>query len=483
MTLGDVGSTETGGSSLTRTPGTAGNAQTGRSNTQVPGAQGTSSGGGTGSGPPPVPPGGNQTGGAQPERHREPGNSGLPLNLEEFHRRCLAIVDEYRSSGRSHDTAFVQLHKYVFACPPALGNLFTAFRDYAKMLDDHAQFLRGVEAERPPSPRLSPGAAGDTDETDAEAPPKRDKCKRKHSKRKPSRSRKSRSLDGSGSSSSGGEDSSDDDKGASHLKDFAKRRRAVERSDLAKGLPGGLFGFADASAIVEENLDPILRNTRRRYAAWKQDLTVSYEIVISSVDRPPLPDEHWKRILSGKEIDFEKLWADEISSRPGSSNPVAGTSSGTVRTDSDWSNVWGVYSDAVLFLMPDRKRELERYGRHMRLKFKTTKSEFHANVIAYDATVRKRVARQGNLMLSDFEEFSDIRDELLTSYGIGTGGNDKAAGKSKSAKRGKSSEICRNFNKGHCDQTDRKCNYRHVCSICNSLEHAAKQCPQAPKRE
>ena len=142
-------------------------------------------------------------------------------------------------------------------------------------------------------------------------------------------------------------------------------------------------------------------------------------------------------------------------------------------------HIWP-YPYVYLFMFTHRAEELKLYQRHILQHFTTTKWESeHLRVITLDKAIRKWVSEWHNLLLSDFDQFSDLRSMHLDHFGAAepswTFGSTVAASSDWPPIQ-KCNEACQNWNKGVCDW-EKNCFYLHICKLCFKKGHTSNKCP------
>jgi hypothetical protein len=341
------------------------------------------------------------------------------------------------------------------------------------MLDGHRNLLAGNSNSGTAGVEQTPTAARVSDEIVAGIQLGRSRLEKSHRRHKWCYRERSESPSSSEEdSSSSGEEHPEHGK----LRDFRKRRKHLQKPALGRDVPGGLFAFAEDATLAEADLPPALRITRQRIAAYKQDESATLEYILSTPGRPELPKQQWRAVMLGQYVDFEKIHEDAIH----------GWDSETVRIRDFlvWSISWVRYAKAVTMVFPNRAAELADHQQHITDLFGAYVPDVHSKIIAYDIAVRKRAAKQGNLLLTDHTRFDDIFQELLHPQGVGASHATRPSKFGKPAMRkGKTSKKCRRFNAGRCPDNASSCRYRHACTECSSPDHGANECEKKIKHE
>ncbi|KAK7024644.1 hypothetical protein VNI00_016148 [Paramarasmius palmivorus] len=276
---------------------------------------------------------------------------------------------------------------------------------------------------------------------------------RKHNKHKrPRRKRSSSPSDDSSSSSSSSSDSS------SHHSSRKKPK-----------LNKKLFPFIPKN---ERYLKKLRRKhgsrevIRRQLENYSRDPKEAARQVLYSRNAPPLNFEEWKTVLPGEYTSLDNLY----------SRLHPSSSSGTVQTQSEWSEAWSYLRRAISHAFSGRETELQAYEDYILRSFRTRQPSFHPNIISFDRDNRQNVlAANKEVLFSDFEFFSQNQESWLESSGIN---NTQTSRKSSSSAASRPREICRNWNNKKCSG-DKTCpnRRRHVCLNCESPDHVRDNCP------
>jgi hypothetical protein len=141
-----------------------------------------------------------------------------------------------------------------------------------------------------------------------------------------------------------------------------------------------------------------------------------------------------------------------------------------VKTGGEWSAAFRRMAKAVAFLFPHRREELSDYAEHIESLFAAKHVNAHSKVILYDQSVRNRVGGGQNVLLSDYQAFSNLSEAILHADGIEYRGNGKGSSKGgKGSDEGGSAkkEVCRRFNsQDRCRFSEEECYYKHACKKC-----------------
>lgn len=92
-----------------------------------------------------------------------------------------------------------------------------------------------------------------------------------------------------------------------------------------------------------------------------------------------------------------------------------------VQTSGQWLVAANIYAKALHFAFPDRDVEFQAYISQILNLFTAKHESAHSKVIAYDKAVRTRVGGGTRMLLTDQQEFVDLRDSTLNVDGINYG--------------------------------------------------------------
>jgi hypothetical protein len=111
--------------------------------------------------------------------------------------------------------------------------------------------------------------------------------------------------------------------------------------------------------------------------------------VVHDPRRPEFPTALWGDVIANGYVDLNKVV------------------DGWIQECGEWSVAWDKYEEAVLFVYPHRKQELEKYWDHIQETFTAISlAGCPDRVLQNDRRVRTRVAESNRLRLSDLESFS-----------------------------------------------------------------------------
>ncbi|TRM62764.1 hypothetical protein BD626DRAFT_498363 [Schizophyllum amplum] len=178
--------------------------------------------------------------------------------------------------------------------------------------------------------------------------------------------------------------------------------------------------------------------------------------LLNATSRPQFPDEEWGNILSGRVVDLDRV----LSSIFGHATP-----SKTVKTYGDWVTAWSATSEAVLFILPHLKADLDAYAKHIQAYFRSLPSE---------GIYPQRV-------INDFFAFSDlqlmwIHGPMVPDAPRPSGGNSGRSRRADGRPDARVRDPCNRWNAGSCPNSTSSCKYAHVCRKCRSNRHAEGSC-------
>jgi hypothetical protein len=205
----------------------------------------------------------------------------------------------------------------------------------------------------------------------------------------------------------------------------------------------------------------------------------------------PSSQSRWDRILRGESIDLNQILSsmhfvqldEERKGRLGGAEVVftMAESKRQVKTGSEWSSAFRRMAKAVVFLFPHRREELYEYADYIEGLFSAKHANAHSKVILYDQSVRNRVGGGQNILLTDYQRFSNLSEAILHADGVeykGGGGKGPPRG-GNGPEKGESSkkDTCRRFNsQSGCRFTEEECYYKHICKGCGKVGHGKSTC-------
>jgi hypothetical protein len=258
------------------------------------------------------------------------------------------------------------------------------------------------------------------------------------------------------------------------------KKKKVDESDLPWIVRNKLFG---------PELRPELRATLELLQAWSANPKQVRASIVNTPGCPAFPDSEWLNLVQGKTINLDSVFSGFYSTSTdnqrteniGEVEFKFGTkdSSKPVTTHGDWTIAFDLTRDAYLFTFAHRAEELKLYQRHILQQFATKRETEHLRVIALDKAIRKRVSERRDLLLSDFDQFNDLRSMHLDHFGAAepsrASGSTAAVSSDRPPAR-KRNEACRNWNKGVCGR-GKNCFYLHICELCLKKGHTSDKCP------
>lgn len=187
------------------------------------------------------------------------------------------------------------------------------------------------------------------------------------------------------------------------------KRRKIDESKCA---------WIANDAIRGRTLRPALGRTLDILREFATDPQAAKSSIINSPSCPGLPGSEWTAIIAGRSVDLDVLLAalcptaaEDKLAKLGDSEPgfSARAPARSVSTHGEWTTAWRRAAKGMLFAFPHRARELEDYEEHITRLFAAVAPRAHSRVIEFDRAVRERAGSQRNLLLSDYNEFSDLR--------------------------------------------------------------------------
>jgi hypothetical protein len=276
-------------------------------------------------------------------------------------------------------------------------------------------------------------------------------------------------------------------------------REGLERDDNGLGLGSARLG----KRIKEEDMpwfNATLNSNRRSNCVetcrilyqFSEDLSGVKSLLRIANGLPEgIPSSQWDRILRGESVDLNQVLSsmhfvqldEERKGRVGAAEVVfaVAESKRQVKTGAEWSSAFRRMAKAVIFLFPHRWEELQEYAEHIESLFSAKHANAHSKVILYDQSVRNRVGGGQNVLLTDYQRFSNLSEAILHADGVeykGGGGKGPPKG-GNGSERGESSkkDICRRFNgQSGCRFTEEECYYKHVCKGCGKVRHGKATC-------
>jgi hypothetical protein len=185
--------------------------------------------------------------------------------------------------------------------------------------------------------------------------------------------------------------------------------------------------------------------TRDLIANYTLNVKLAKAHLLNSGAAPEFPNSEWRTILSGLAVNLDAVFSGRYSTEqdPKVTHEIGdftistheAPTSKAVKTAGDWFIAWNQAAAATTFAFPHRQKECQDYGRHILDLFAAFAQEHHHLILNYDRAVRKRVAMQRNLLLTDLSEFGDLRVQYLDVRGANSGLQTQAGAGRRSSKR------------------------------------------------
>ena len=358
--------------------------------------------------------------------------------------KCSEQVDEYKAGSIQKGEAIYEIQSTLAASGESSEAIKAAVESYVTILDQHeAKMVAALKRGRP-------------------------------------RRRETRDHGSDGDLSCSSSSDSSSSRSVSLVSRAASRKKKkVDESNLPWVIRNRLFG---------SELRPELRATLDLLQAWSANPKQVKASIVNTPKCPAFPDSEWFNLVQGKPINLDNVFSGFYSTSTDNKRTESigeielkfGTKDVTkpVTTHGDWTIAFDLTRDAYLFTFAHRAEELKQYQRYILQQFATKRDSEHPRVIALDKAIRKRISERRDLLLSDFDQFTDLQTMHLDHYGAGNPGRD--SGTTTSADKPpvkKRNEPCRNWNNGVCNR-GKGCYYLHVCGICLQKGHTSDKCPR-----
>ncbi|KAJ7117926.1 hypothetical protein C8R43DRAFT_901737 [Mycena crocata] len=260
-------------------------------------------------------------------------------------------------------------------------------------------------------------------------------------------------------------------------------------------------------AIVQPTLTPELTKTRDQLIEYAKNPKYILSTVLNSAHHVAFPESEWLAIIKGEPVDLNKVIASQFSVSHehkrtetigngveilfGSSVPTK-----VVNTQSEWVRAWSKTAQAIVFIFPHRRSELEIYRDWIIDLFASSADYTHDRIIRLDRKIRNEAAGRRDLALSEclVGVFSHWERSFLSDHGTAylesksqTQGSGRDGGSNGSSNSGgsrgegqkKSKEPCRRFNDDNCPSNKNTCRYAHICIRCKR-SHPVSKCNRPP---
>ena len=193
------------------------------------------------------------------------------------------------------------------------------------------------------------------------------------------------------------------------------------------------------------SLSPSLQQTQAILESFSRDPKFTKTSLLNSSRLPHFPDSEWTNLIAGKVINLDHVLAAQYSvtlderrtERIGDLEFIVRSAEPARVVDSHgkWVIAWDPTVDATSYVFPHRSSELRDYGRYISQLFACFPDSLHTRVIQLDRAVRIRVSQRRDLLLTDYNQFSDLH--VLWIQNAGTKGKS-----GESEKRGRSGIRC-----------------------------------------
>ncbi|KAJ7747653.1 hypothetical protein DFH07DRAFT_775973 [Mycena maculata] len=244
--------------------------------------------------------------------------------------------------------------------------------------------------------------------------------------------------------------------------------------------------------IVEATLSPELQKTRNQLIEFAKDPKYVLGSIRNSTRHIAFPDSEWLAIIKGDAVDLNKVIASQfsVSHEPHRAEPIgegvqilfgSSTPTKSVSTQAEWLTAWAKAADAITFVFPHRRRELDAYRQYIIDLFISSAEHVHQRIILLDRKLRNEAAGRRDLLLSDCARFAHWERSFLNDNGaayLESKPKAKDGGKGASSGSGgekRKSEPCKRFNDDRCPASKNSCRYAHICLRCKR-NHPVSKC-------
>jgi hypothetical protein len=354
-------------------------------------------------------------------------------------QQCVDVTEDFRKGDLSKLQAFLSIQSIVAA--EELAEDITS-----QTLDFYLNLLDIIETEREKAAEI-----GDSQGANGESQPTPAAQKRPRAEHRP-------------------EDESDNED---------KNRSPCKKIDT------DLFAWTSRTSSIQ--LSPDLEETRIALENFTRDPVFARNSITSQPDCPAYSFEDWDDLVRGKPAKFNHIFSSihattlderqsqklgDIEFKFGSH--IAGR---LVSSHGEWSITFDRYARAVECVLPHRSGELRLYRDHISQLFASLPAHFHDRVFNYDKAVRLCVSQTRSHLLSNFAAFTDL--SLLWLQAPSWTGNTQSKPAKGSTSSNHRRDPCRRYNNKKCPNTSQTCNYKHICSNCQSNNHSQVDCPKA----
>ncbi|KAJ3019101.1 hypothetical protein NUW54_g166 [Trametes sanguinea] len=305
---------------------------------------------------------------------------------------CTKAVNDYRERKLSKAQAVFTISDQLRGTSDGeeSSSRDVALQSYINMLDEIDRLRAGGAEEPRTEGRESSSGPGGRESNSGTAREHEHTTRRSHSP----------GSDGADSESSG--DSNDDERPS-------KRARVSPTQ----------YAWAADEYLLEPQLRPEVQRTLDLIRVYGEDITQAKRDLAASASAPEFPDAEWTNVLLGRAVDLDHVFAgrystaadDKITEKFGDLElryraPVPAK---RIRTFGDWVYAWGRATTATAFAFPHRRMELTNYKEHIIRLFGALAEPLHERVLEYDRAVRKRVGSARRFLLTDFNDFADLK--------------------------------------------------------------------------
>jgi hypothetical protein len=375
---------------------------------------------------------------------------------EEVVRRCDEVLERFRSQGLSRERALELIEAIIPDVPGNERAREVGIRSYARILDEFGREEGGARGGgRDP--------IAETDERREDGGLDADRTGRRGDKDvERGQAEFLRRVTRSRSESPGDEDHP------------AKKKINIS------GLP-----WLQDDAVNRRELRESVKKTQEILENVGRDVGYAVKSIKTTIGAPQFPTAEWRNVLTGEAVNLDRVLSGlhgtardegyrekigELEIQLGTTAPAK-----VVRSFGDWVCAWNPTMRASTFVFPHRTDEYERYGAYIMQQFAAWPASLHGRIILFDKAIRTRVAHQLDVLLTDFEQFQDLRMHWLDigedEYGVRQPRQRRDPGGPVRRR-----DACRRWNEGRCPNTQAACNYVHHCSKCRDNTHVASEC-------
>ncbi|KAF5363094.1 hypothetical protein D9757_012025 [Collybiopsis confluens] len=247
--------------------------------------------------------------------------------------------------------------------------------------------------------------------------------------------------------------------------DMGERPSKRSKQDTSK------FGWAADAFIHQATLSQRHIDVADAVQNHAADLDAAIESIESSTTNPMFPRKWWKAVLKDEYVELTEVlalvsayhnpdtgrsvsneFAEALQLTTLAKPPASKSITGRV----EWQQAWRATAQAIQFVFPDRKRELERYEDHIQNLFDDSRESSYGNILRYDRAVRQLMGTRRDLLYNDYNDEKCVR--FRTTYLQSMGRqfqSPSSAATTGHRDRNKSKEVCKKFNLGRNAQEGR----------------------------